>query len=107
MNNSISVAILWKKAPVKADVEVVEGKLGSLVIAKNQGKVTGSRVRIASKDSVRLTVRVDAAKIGPGANSTLVQVGAGEKSFTFFLRDVNSTNPVFIPLFGVMVVPAT
>ncbi len=45
MKRSVSVAILWKKGPVKADIEIVRGKLGSIALAKGRGKIRRGSVR--------------------------------------------------------------
>lgn len=106
MKHTVSVAILWAKGPVKATVEVVGGELGALTLAKGKGRIAGGVVRTTSTEPVRLTIRVDEARIGVGANPTLVRVTAGTQGFTFFLRDVTSASPIYLPLFGAAVVPA-
>jgi hypothetical protein len=103
---SVSVAILWAQGPVEANVEVVNGKLKSLAVVQGRGKAAAGCVKTASADPVRLDVRVDEARVESGANATVVRVGAGEKSFSFFLRDVTSADPVFLAAFGAAVVPS-
>ncbi len=49
-----------------------------------------------------LTVEVADAKLSTGGKATVVSVG----KISFFLRDVNSKYPIFLPFFGAAVLPA-
>ena len=106
MNDTVSVAILWKEGPVTADVAVVRGQLQSLVLAKGRGNIRGGCMRARSAGAVRLTVCAGDVQVAAGACSTAIRVGAGAKSFAFLLRDVTTADPIFIPAFGVAVLPA-
>lgn len=71
--------------PQTAQFTVLDGKLG---------KVAGSVVEILD------------AKLGPGAPATRVTVRTKKFGFTFFVRDVTGNWPIWIPQYGVAVVPA-
>jgi len=74
-----------------AQFHVTEGRLG---------KVTGVH------DKRRWGVEVLDAKLGPGAPTTRITVRTKAAGFTFFLRDVTGKWPIWIPQYGVAVVPA-
>jgi hypothetical protein len=99
------VALVWEKAPASGSIDVVHGTLGDLRLTAGKGKVSGSTFRFSSPFG-SLVAAVRDARLAPGAGPTMVRVAAGEESFTFFLRDVNSADPIFIPAFGVAVLPA-
>ena len=46
------------------------------------------------------------ARLGPGSIPTRVTVGTQGKPFTFFLRDVRTQTPIFVPAYGVAVTEA-
>jgi len=54
----------------------------------------------------KTTCLLDNVNIQPGPNATIVNVLNGEKSFSFFLRDVSSRYPIWIPEYEVVVLPA-
>jgi len=84
----MKTAIVFDKAQ-SPQFQVVEGRLG---------RVTGNKLR--------WIVEVLDAKLSPGAPATRVTVRTKAGSFTFFLRDVTGTWPIWIPQYGAAVVPA-
>ena len=85
----MKIAIIFAE-PQPATFEVVEGRLGKVT------RHGGGR---------RWVVEVIGAKLGPGAPATRVTVRTRTDGFTFFLRDVTAGWPIWIPHFGVAVVP--
>lgn len=77
--------------PQLAQFQVVEGRLGTVAGECN---------------NQRWVVEVLDAQLGPGAPATRMTVRATAGAFTFFLRDVTGTWPIWIPQYGVAVVPA-
>ena len=57
------------------------------------------------KNIVELIVEVSDCNIKQGAFSTIINVKTKNNPFSFFLRDVNSDTPIYIPEFEVAVVP--
>jgi hypothetical protein len=72
---------------------VIEVKNGNLVNDKNFVDVT------------EFTIEINDCKLERGAFPTIISVKTGEKSFSFFLRDLSSKFPIYIPEFGLAAVP--
>ncbi len=99
-----SVAIVWPAPPGEVSLSVSEGRLDALKTPAG-AKVRGGNVRFTGKSDCRLEAAVSQAKLDPGAGATLVSVSAGANSFSFFLRDVSESYPIFLPQYGVAVLP--
>ena len=85
----MKIAIIFAE-PQPVTFEVVEGRLG---------KVTGHC------GGRRWIVEVLGPQLGSGAPATRVTVRTQADGFTFFLRDVAAEWPIWIPHYGVAVVP--
>ena len=77
--------------PQAAQIQVAAGRLGTVTAAGN---------------NQRWLAEILDAQLGPGAPATRVTVRIPAAGFTFFLRDVTSQWPIWIPYYGVAVVPA-
>jgi hypothetical protein len=86
----IKTAIIFAQ-PEQPKWVVAEGRLGTV---------------IAERGNRRWIVEVLDARVEPGAPATRVRVRAGEADFTFFLRDVRSDWPIWLPAYGVAVTTA-
>jgi hypothetical protein len=105
-----SVRILWKGGEVKGRIEVQNAELSRMFIREigheAGGKaVSGSTFHIAKADRQSLVLYFSGARTAPGPEPALVTVHAGQHAFSFFLRDVAGANPIYIPSYGVAVVP--
>ena len=101
-----SIAITWKGGRPEGAIETANCRLVKAAIGKGKGRVKANRFEFSSPGGGRLEARFEAASLGPGPNAALVTVRAKANPFTFFLRDVNSQSPIFIPAYGVAVLPA-
>ncbi len=97
------VAILWQGGPLGGTLRVTHGRLGAVTLVTGTGTVEGGAFSISSAGPSRLEVEVREARLEAGANATLVAIETPEKAFSFFLRDVRTETPVFIPGYGVAV----
>jgi len=86
---SVSIDIEWN-APVKS-VEIT---------AENGDVISFKKV-----SKVRRKCLMDNVSTAAGPKATIVRVKAGSGSFSFFLRDVSSEWPIWIPEYGVIVLP--
>lgn len=100
-----SARIVWASGPRSGAVEVEFGQLSALHV-DGGGTVEGNRFEIAGAEPCSLVLTVSGAQLEPGAFSTLVQVRSAGQGFTFFLRDVSSDTPIYIPEYGVAVTRA-
>jgi hypothetical protein len=101
-SSSIRVAVLWEKAPTGGTVEIVNGRLAALRAGGAQARAAGNRFAAAA----RLEIAVAEARVAPGANPTMVRIKTRLNPFTFFLRDVQVDFPIYMPDYGVAVIPA-
>lgn len=101
-----SVAIEWKRRPVEGTLEISNGAFVKMNIAKGEGNIQNAHFSISSDSPCRLEIEIGDARLSPGSNPTMVTVRTKDNPFTFFLRDVNSDYPIFIPEYGVTVVPS-
>jgi hypothetical protein len=102
-SNRYQIAILWKSGPVRGTINVKYGAIQTLAIDKNKGKVEGTRFNCRSKENIRLMLSFTDINVNPGSGSTLVSVNTIDNPFSFFLRDVNSDLPIYIPEYKVIV----
>ena len=106
------VRILWKEGEVKGRIEVQNADLSRMMInetgrVQSNRAIRGNVFQIARADRQLLELYFSQARIAPGPEPALVTVRTGKHSFSFFLRDVTSANPIYMPSYGVAVVPAT
>lgn len=97
------VRIVWDKSPIAGSIEVVNdiGQLVELSIMRAAGKVKGRNFSFYNKGRNELTLRleVDSSIL----QSPLIQVVTEDYGFSFFLKDVNSEYPIYIPHYSVVV----
>lgn len=102
-SQAADVAIVWRDGGKKGSIHITKGDLISL---RGTGKIKGATFSLAEKREPRLVLNLDNVNLASGPTPTIVHVKSGASSFSFFLRDVNSEYPIFIPHYGVAVLPA-
>jgi hypothetical protein len=102
-NKNTSIAVLWKGCTPKGEITARFGNPGRIKIIHGKGHVKNGRFAFLTGGEKRLDVPFDECKISPGSTSTLVSVQTRENPFSFFLRDVSSEYPVYIPEYHVIV----
>src|SRR5688500_3321822 len=93
--------VVWREPVSGGRIEVTYGTLARLAAG---GKQRGDGAW--SEPADRIEGQVQGAALQAGARATRVSVRAGERAFTFFLRDVSKDSPILVPELGVAVVPA-
>lgn len=101
-----TVAIEWHNDKPAGRIEVLHGRLASLKIIKGRGRVDGDRFDFSRQGENRLEIRLHDVQTAPGRGATIVGVKSNSRAFSFFLRDVSVEFPVWIPAYGVVVLPA-
>ena len=88
-----------------------DGEQGTILVRR--GEISRSGRGDVSADgafscahSRRVELSIDGAYGPPGAERTLVTVQGSRNTFTFFLGDVRSDYPIFVPAYGVAVTEA-
>ena len=103
-----AIAVVWKAGPgaTRGTLRVRHGTLGAARLVVGSGRVGADGFTISSAGPCRLELEVRDARLAPGPDATMVTVAAGERPFTFFLRDVHRDTPIYIPDYGVAVTEA-
>ena len=106
--------IVWKEGRIKGKIEVLNAELSRMVIREagreTDGKaLNGNAFQITNAEKQSLVMNFSDAKTDPGPEPALVTVRTEKHTFSFFLRDMDftDTNPIYIPMYGVAVVPGT
>ncbi len=100
-----AVEIEWKAVSGGVKIKADNGSVSSVQILKGKGRVRGSSVTVGKPSCIRLRCEIQDPVTSIGPNSTIISVGNGSESFSFFLRDVNATSPIWIPEYQVVVMP--
>jgi len=98
----ICVHIEWKDAPLSIGLNADYGTLTNVAIVHGEGVVFEGGVR-PSGGPLRLALLLDNANLGIGPYPSRISVVAENCGFTFLLRDVRATTPIWIPEYGVVV----
>ncbi len=99
----MKIAVLFAEEKVKGKINVVNGTLGKLSL-NGKGKATENEFQISSGG--RLEINLDEFSVKRGASPTMINVLTEKNPFSFFLRDISSECPVYIPEYGVAVIDA-
>lgn len=100
-----TISIEWKIVPNNAKIEVRNGRISGFKVPGGAGEKV-SDLEFTISDGKRIEVKLDSVNMDPGSNPTIITVYASTGSFSFFLRDVTKTYPIYIPNYQVVVLPA-
>ena len=100
-----AVEVEWKTVSGEIEIKAENSSVSSVRVLKGKGRVRGCAVKVGRPSCVRLRCDIQNPVTSPGPNSTIISVGNGANSFSFFLRDVNATSPIWIPEYQVIVLP--
>jgi hypothetical protein len=103
---NLKIAVIWESGKPQGEVEVKHGSLEMMDIVKGKGKIHANSFAISSEGEARLEIGFREYNSKPGSEASLVHIKSGKHSFTFFLRDVSSNFPIYIPEYKVIVIPA-
>lgn len=95
----------WHNLEGNAGISVENGEISSLTVLEGKAKVKGASVQVKKSGAVRIRCTVRNPELRQGPGSTIVSVMNGDRSFSFFLRDVNVESPIWIPEYEVVVLP--
>lgn len=102
-NVSAKIAIVWKNNPGVGKLQVFHGKLDSLAGVKSGRSQNDGCFNLGSSSAARLEAELADQQVNDGAFATRITVRTDQSSFTFLLRDVLSSSPLFIPMYSVAV----
>lgn len=98
------VVIVWNERNQNGSVEISNGRLKSITIPKEKGKTKENRFTLTG-DPARLFLKIADTTGEWGPEPTIVHIKTEANAFSFFLRDVSGAYPIFIPQYGVAVLP--
>lgn len=102
---SQTVSIRWKQNPGTGAVEVTNGSIQKLNAVNGSEKdKTFSFVSHEGDYVLEMALMGCNSEVGPEATIVHITTTQGN-SFSFFLRDVQSVNPIFIPNYEVVILP--
>lgn len=96
------IAVLFKDSVSDGRIEVAHGSLAGLC-ASCGCEAAGQSFCVCGSAPYRLDVSLDEVMTDAGAFATRVSIRTERFGFSFFLRDVNSSYPIYIPQYGVAV----
>lgn len=103
----LKVDVEWNTFASAGTVDVVNGQIFSIKILKGRGKINGHSFRIESRNGIRISVSFSDVNVSSDKNATVVHIKTKQNPFSFFLRDIKSKTPVYIPQYNVVVLPGT
>lgn len=95
-SETVTIAIEWLGTSPCGSINIKNGTLEKINILKGEGVVDENNFCFSS-NSNRVAVTIDDANRDIGANTTIISVQIDENPFTFFLRDVSTKSPIYIP----------
>ena len=104
--NIQTIAVIWQNTQPKGTIEVVNGQLIKLKIVTGKGRITGNSFEFKTKGNTRLEATLANVQNNPGSDATRVTIRTEQNPFAFFLRDVNSAYPIYMPIYHAAVIPA-
>jgi hypothetical protein len=102
------ISIAWKARAPQGRIVVTNGSLVDMKVQSGNGEVRDKdHFNFTREATCRLDLELKQSGIRSGMGSTVVTVQTERDSFTFFLRDVNSRYPIYIPAYAVIVTEST
>ncbi|RAV23141.1 hypothetical protein [Paenibacillus contaminans] len=106
-----SINIVWIKGPAEGRIEVMNGSLLKVRVKSGDGHAEGESWNSTGDGPLTLELTIDMlpSNGGTGGESkgkTLVSVVDCLHPFSFFIEDVHTAYPIYIPEFGVAVTAA-
>ncbi len=101
--NNRQVVIEWQNVQSKGTIEVLNGNLLKIEIVQGNGRVKRNSFEFDSKQNDRILASLTNVKDDPGSDPTIVAVKTDQQPFSFFLRDVTTQYPIYIPEYHVVV----
>ncbi len=104
-SNSIRIRVEWKDIQVQGEVEVKNGSIANMEVIAGIGSVQKNSFHFESDRRNSIAITFEKARSQRGSGATLVTINSDKNAFSFFLRDVNSSYPIIIPEYKVVVLP--
>lgn len=103
VKDSKHISVEWNNRKPSGRIDVLNGTLENLSINKGKGKIKNNQFVFNSPGTNRLEITLSNVMIGPGSGATVITIITENNPFSFFLRDISTNFPVYIPQYGVVV----
>ena len=100
------IAIEWETGRPAGEIAVQNGRMLAMTPAAGTAECRGSCFAFTADGRCRLNLHIQAENAGKSGGRTVVFVRTRRQPFSFFLADIDSEYPVFIPAYGVAVTAA-
>ncbi|GAB3280585.1 hypothetical protein GCM10027347_55810 [Larkinella harenae] len=105
---TVQVRVEWKEGTsLSGTVQLQHGVLRKLERPGGKGKIKAHAFQVGPSNRPGILVSIDSARIEHGTGATVVSIKTTKNPFSFFLRDVTARSPIYMPDYGVVVLPAT
>lgn len=101
--SSTTFEIIVNKQEVTGTISVLYGKVRKGQILKGKGDFYKNEFQIKASDYIKIRFEIEDENIDVGSNSTIVSIKINENKFSFFLRDVKNSYPIYIPEYQVLI----
>ncbi|BBI32736.1 glucosidase family protein [Cohnella abietis] len=96
------IAIVWENSRTSGQVRIYNGNIINIKYFKDSTSWNKGESCSAAETYLRIEVEVD-FELQPNTGQTLVTIETMPHSFSFFVSDVNSNYPIYIPAYGAAV----
>ncbi|WP_420147262.1 hypothetical protein [Spirosoma sp.] len=106
--NVAQVRVEWKEGTSPSGmVQVQYAVLRKIDLSAGKGKTKANTFQLGPVSRPSILITIDSAQTEYGTGATVVSIKTAKNPFSFFLRDVTSSSPIYIPDYGVVVLKAT
>ncbi|WP_421826825.1 hypothetical protein [Larkinella sp.] len=102
------VRVEWKEgSSPSGTVQLQHGVLRKIEGSARKGKMNANAFQVGSGSRPGILITIDSVRNEYGTGATVVSIKTAKNPFSFFLRDVTATSPIYLPDYGVVVLKAT
>lgn len=104
---AVQIRVEWKEgSSPSGTVQLQHGVLRKIEGSAGKGKIKASAFQLGSGSRPGILITIDSARTEYGTGATVVSIKTAKNPFSFFLRDVTPTSPIYLPDYGVVVLNA-
>ena len=100
------IAVEWSGGRPQGQISITDASLSSLSVARGRGTAAGDRFSATEDGPFRLEIQLKGSGAIYGPGGAIVTVSTARHPFSFFLRDVRSEQPIYIPQYRMVVTDA-
>ncbi len=106
--NKKRIALLFKSNYINGQINTSYCNVKNIALTCGSGNIRGNMFTAESgiNGCIRLEITIVDTRLEPGSKSSRITVLENKSPFTFYIRDINMKEPVYIPEYGVIVTEA-